>query len=227
MTRLIRRRLPVVVVLAVLLAGGAVAAMAAGGGTRPAGHSANADHRGIAATPRGRSLLQSATYIGISPEAVEQGLHSGKSLGQLATEAGKTEAGLVQALATTARAGLEQRLTRTVKQPGGIHGVHHRHGHPLRVAAAGYLGVTPTAISAQLRAGRTLAQIAATTPGHSRAGLIDALVAARQAQRPTIAQLLKPASKGSLTAQTTKLRQRVSALVDHGRVAKPKHTAGR
>jgi hypothetical protein len=226
MTRFIRRRLPVIAVLAVLLAGGAVAAMAAGGSTRPAGHAARAHHKGTAAPPRGRRLLQSAAgYIGVSPEVVEQGLQSGKSLGQLATEAGKSEAGLVQALATTARAGLEQRLTQAVKQPGALHGLH-RHGHFLRVAAAGYLGITPSALSAQLHAGKTLAHIADATPGHSRAALIDALVAARQAQGPSVAHVLKPSSKGSAQARAAKLRRRVSAFVDHGHAAKPKHTTG-
>ena len=175
-------------------------------------------------------------YIGITPEAVEQGLRSGKSLGQLATEAGKTEAGLVQALTSAANAGLEERIALAVKQPGGgLRGLQ-RHGHRLRIAAAGYLGLTPAALAAQLHSGRTLAQIADTTPGHSRAALIDVLVAVRLAEAPA-AHLMKPAAKGSAkrakrsktnrrspAGRTARIRRRVSALVDHGHVSKQSHS---
>lgn len=218
MARFMKRRLPVIAVLAVLLAGGTVAAMAAGGKNSSAPRHSSAHHAGSASAPRGQRLLQTAaSYIGISPEAVQQGLHSGKSLGQLATEAGKTEAGLVQALATTARAGLEQRLAQAIKQPGGLHGLH-RHNHRLRAAAAAYLGIMPSALSAQLRSGHTLAQVAESTPGHSRAALIAALVAARQAQLQSV-HATRPAAKKSSTARTARIRRRVGALVDHGHVA--------
>jgi len=43
--------------------------------------------------------------------------------------------------------------------------------------AAGYLGLSSGQISSELRSGKTLAQIAAATPGKSEQGLIDALVA--------------------------------------------------
>ncbi len=227
-----------IAVLAVLLAGGTVAAFAAGGNTSSHAHRASAHHHGQSSPPRGRVLLQSAAgYIGITPEAVEQGLRSGKSLGQLATEAGKTEAGLVQALASSARAGLEERIAQAVKQPGGgLRGLH-RHGHRLRIAAATYLGLTPAALAGQIHSGRTLAQIADTTPGHSRAALIDALVVARLAEAPA-GHLMKPTAKGSAkrakrskaarnssTARAARIRKRVTALVDHGHVAKQSHPA--
>lgn len=54
-----------------------------------------------------------------------------------------------------------------------------RHGDDL-AAAATYLGISESDLLTQLRSGKTLAQIADATPGKSKDGLIDALVAAEQ-----------------------------------------------
>ena len=66
--------------------------------------------------------------------------------------------------------------------------------------AAGYLGVAPAQLQTQLRSGKTLAQIAAATPGKSEAGLIAAIVAIRQAK---------------LAAISAKLGKHVKAEVNH------------
>ncbi|MGO9489006.1 MAG: hypothetical protein ACLQBB_08295 [Solirubrobacteraceae bacterium] len=58
----------------------------------------------------------------------------------------------------------------------------HR-GSALLSAAAGYLGVSSTELRRELHSGRTLAQLANATPGHSEAGLIAALAAATQGHR--------------------------------------------
>lgn len=50
------------------------------------------------------------------------------------------------------------------------------------LAAAGYLGISMTQLNAELREGKTLAQIANATPGRSEAGLIKALVEKRREQ---------------------------------------------
>ena len=49
-------------------------------------------------------------------------------------------------------------------------------------AAARYLGLSIDQLRTQLRTGRTLAEIAQDTPGHSEAGLVDAVLAAQQAR---------------------------------------------
>jgi len=219
MTTFLRRRLAVVAVVAVLLTGGAVAAMAAGGSAPHKGA-----HQGSTAL-RGRRVLQAAAgYMGIPVETLEQDLRSGKSLGQLATAAGKTEAGLVQALATASNAGLEQRLALAVKQPGGLHG-QHRSGHRLRVAAARYLGSSPTELSAKLRTGLTLGQVADATPGHSRTGLIEYLLAARRrSPNPLPAK-----AKRAPGANAARVRQRITAFVDRSHAVStkaPKRTVG-
>jgi hypothetical protein len=48
--------------------------------------------------------------------------------------------------------------------------------------AAGYLGLSTAALQADLRSGKTLAQVADATAGKSEAGLVEALVAARRAK---------------------------------------------
>lgn len=68
---------------------------------------------------------------------------------------------------------------------GGGHG--HRHGHAHARAegvlsvAASYLGTSAAQLKAELASGKTLAQVASQTSGRSSAGLVAALVAARQA----------------------------------------------
>ncbi len=89
------------------------------------------------------------------------------------------------------------------------HSHAHRHlharAHPgLLHAAAVYLGTSPGALRDELATGKTLAQIAAATPGKSAAGLSAALVAA---------------GRERLAGETSKLPAKVEALVD-GRPAR-------
>ena len=68
---------------------------------------------------------------------------------------------------------------------GTAHGFGHGgpgRGHDDLAAAAAYLGITQDALVTQLQSGKTLAQIANATSGKSAAGLIDAMVAAEQAE---------------------------------------------
>jgi len=209
MRTFLKRRLPVIAVLAVLLTGGAVAAWASGGSP---GHRHGPGHQHAAGPLRGARLLQAAaTYIGVPVETLQQELRSGKSLVQVATEHGKGEAGLVQALATVAREGLEQRLALAVRQPGGLRGGGHARGQRLKAAAAQYLGTTPEELAAKLRTGTTLAQIADSTAGHSREGLIGALMATRQ---PKAANPLAAGPRAGNLAHSERLLQRITAFVD-------------
>lgn len=86
---------------------------------------------------------------------------------------------------------------------GEGHG-HARHaaGHPGLIGrAAAYLGIDRSKLRADLRAGESLGEVAAATPGRSEAGLVAAIVAAR---------------KGALAKQEATLPERVSALVKSG-----------
>ena len=188
-----------------------IAAWASGGSARHAG----ARHR-TTAPLRGRRVIEAAaTYIGIPLETLEQDLRAGKSLAQVATENGKPEAGLVQALATAATAGLESRLASAIKQPGGLTG-QRRSGHRLREAAAAYLGLSAGELKLKLKTGLTLGQLADATPGHSREGLIDYLLAARR-RSPNPLTKHKHGAKG---ADAGRLRQRITAFVDRSHIAR-------
>ena len=89
------------------------------------------------------------------------------------------------------------------------------HAHDL-ATAAGYLGVSSARLEGELRAGKTLAQVADATSGKSAAGLIDALVAAKRSR---------------LAAAAAKLPQRVGAEVNRvglrPRAATPSNGAAR
>lgn len=88
---------------------------------------------------------------------------------------------------------------------------HHRHAL-LRLASA-YLGVPKDQLKTQLVSGKTLAQIAAATPGTSAAGLVDYVVSAFQTKLDGLV------AAGKLTqAQEqlllTKLTEKVTAVVN-------------
>src|SRR5436309_2064255 len=53
--------------------------------------------------------------------------------------------------------------------------------------AASYLGISTAQLAGELNSGQSLAEIAAATPGHSAAGLIEALVTAKRAALAAIA----------------------------------------
>ncbi len=85
-------------------------------------------------------------------------------------------------------------------------------GGPLMVVSS-YLGLTRAQILSQLKAGKTLAQIANATPGRSATGLVDAIVAAVKTKLDARAK----AGKLAPTQETTILaavRAEVTRLVN-------------
>ena len=152
----------------------------------------------------GDELVAAAAYLGTTPASLLTQLQAGHTLAQIAgATSGKSVAGLVSALvaaektelaaavtaakltqaqADTITATLQQRFTDFVNgvrpaggPPGGGH-FGHGPGPGLGTAAT-YLGISQTSLFTQLKAGKTLAQIANATAGKSAAGLIAALVA--------------------------------------------------
>lgn len=86
---------------------------------------------------------------------------------------------------------------------GATGGSSHKHrahtaSHGVLAVAAGYLGLSRAQIAKDLSSGKSLADIASATPGHSEAGLVAALLAAQ---------------KRSLKSRSARLPQRVSVLV--------------
>jgi hypothetical protein len=197
--------------------------------------------------PRGRGddLAAAATYLGVTQADLVTSLQSGKTLAQVAGATnGKTLSGLIDALVASEKAELaaavtageitqaqadqmtstltahvtaEVNGTRPSRGPGGGGFGHGARGDEL-TAAATYLGVTESALTTQLQAGKTLAQVAGATGGKSAAGLIDALVAAEKSE------LAAAVSGGTITqAQSdqiaTTLQDRFTALVNGTRPA--------
>ncbi len=101
-----------------------------------------------------------------------------------------------------------QALEQRVQQGNGLPVLAHRFGGgALRAgvtAAAQYLGVTETALRGDLRSGKSLAEIAGSTPGKSVAGLKAAVIAAVRAR------LDSAVSSGRITSAQE--QQRLAAL---------------
>ncbi|HEY4427157.1 MAG TPA: hypothetical protein VGN08_03040 [Solirubrobacteraceae bacterium] len=213
MKRSLKQKLLLGIAALVVLAGGTMAAVtAARGPSRPA-------HPG--------PLVSAAAYLGIEKTTLQTELRSGRSLAQIANStSGKSAAGLVNALVAVDRArlrtaieSLPRRVEAQVNRPGGPKAAGPRGEQ--RLGAAGepvtrYLGISRAQLHKELRAGRSLAQIADATPGKSAAGLIDALVVARKAA------LHARVAAGRLTpqqeqARLSKLQSRVTAAVNRAR----------
>jgi hypothetical protein len=168
-------------------------------------------------------LTAAATYIGIPAADLRTQLATGKSLTDIAVANGKTRDGLVAALVAASQTAIstyvDQKGTANPVGPGagrpgkgGPGGERGVAGDPEQ-AAATYLGTTPADLETKTDAGQTLAAIAAATPGKSRDGLIQALVA----DATTKIEAAKTA--GTITAaQATQLEtglaDRMTTLVD-------------
>jgi len=181
---------------AAAIAGIAIAAIG-GGGSKPRPH----------AGPAGSVVQIAAGYAGVPAAEVRRRMRQGESLGQIAAASkGGSRRGLIEALYAKKAAAVRARglspaaerselqalrlsllaqVDRTRRRPGLIRG------------AAAYLGMSEAELAARLAGGRTLAQVAAATPGRSSAGLVDALVAAR---RRTIEQARRDRQISAATA---------------------------
>jgi hypothetical protein len=240
-TRLMRQKVFAGAAVAALLTGGAVAAVNATGQSNEHQHSAARRARHVAGT---RDLATAASYLGISSSKLSSELRSGKTLAQVAAAtSGKSAAGLVEALVASKRARLAaagtklpRRVTLEVNRSGGPQLAARtgaRAGTPtarvqrlfaspshLAFPAAAYLGLTQSALEADLRSGKTLAQVAEATAGKSKAGLIDALVSAKQAKLST-AVTAGRLTQAKVTRLSANLDKRVSALVSRNFAASP------
>jgi uncharacterized coiled-coil protein SlyX len=169
-----------------------------------------------------------ASYLGLTPAQLRQQLRSGKTLAQIAVAQGKTVAGLENAIYADVQTHLDRavangRLTST--QESALLGrlksrlddlVNHAfpkvaaRPHRARLAAAvsAYLGVTPAQLRTELRAGKSLAQIA-TEHGRTAAGLKTAILAKVEARLDQAV-----ASRRLTAAQETMLLDRLSSHLD-------------
>jgi len=177
----------------VFAAAGATLAVAAG-----AGGALASGTRGSAGPASGPGPVAIASYLGLTPAELRAQLRSGKTLAQIALAQGKTVAGLEDAIYADVQAHLDGavangRLNGTQEQamlaqlkahlddivnhafpgPGMLGQKRPAFGR----AVASYLGLTGAELRTQLRAGKSLAQIA-TVQGKSVDGLKAAILAA-------------------------------------------------
>ena len=137
-----------------------------------------------------------AARLGIAPEKLRQAFKDAISARiDAAVKAGKLTpeqgARLKERLSNANGLGLRLRGRLAMKHPGLVRGIHrvHRLG-----AVTKYLDVTPQQLRSELRAGKSLAQIA-TAHGKTVDGLVDVIVA------PVEARLDKAVANGRLTQQ--------------------------
>jgi hypothetical protein len=185
-----RRITSVLLVLGLLVGVGAAVAVAkAPGKAKP--RAAKVQQRGL--------LPAAAAYLGVTPVALRAELRSGKSLAQVATAKGKSIDGLESALLSALRSKVQaakaagrldaaradrllqrapqlvERLVNATPRARAPRAKIAR-GGLLKVAAT-YLGVTNAQLVTELRAGKSLAQVA-TAKSTSVDGLKQALLAA-------------------------------------------------
>jgi hypothetical protein len=239
--RSLRQKVFTAAAVAALLVGGALAAVSATGQKnthkdrnrlREARLAARAGRaRPVAPV---RDLDTAASYLGVSSAQLEAELRSGKTLAQIAdARSGKSAAGLIEALVAAkharlvaAAAKLPRRVAAEVNRAGGglnaltpMNGpvrLHLLFAGPRRAGsvAAAYLGVPAAQLEAELRSGKTLAQVAEASAGKSTAGLIDALVAARR-ERLTAALSAKRITPAQQAKRLAAFSKHASVLVKH------------
>jgi hypothetical protein len=201
------------VVVAVALAGG-VAVGSATGAKRHA---------------PGVLLKAAAQYIGVSRAEFVKEARSGQTLAQMATAHGKTVDGLEAAMLAAVKAKLDaavaagkltaaqeqtklaradqliERLVNVKLTPRA--GRHHGKARLLKLAAT-YIGVTPKALAAELKAGKSLGEVA-TAHGKTVAGLKQALLA------PFKEKLDRAVAAGRITTAQAQARlDKISARLD-------------
>lgn len=216
-----RRAIAAGVAVALVLAGVLIAVLGSGGKGKldvsPAAH---------VRAPLGQ-IAAASRYLGVPAADVRRELHAGRSLAEIAAVHGRSREGLVEHLLAAREAGLRsaraltpaqrQRRSALLRRRTAV--AVTRHGAPVPVGvasvatAASYLGTTPAALRAELQGGRTLAQVADATPGHSSAGLVAALAAAREEalHAAAAAGTISPEEEAELLAS---LQKRMTLLVN-------------
>jgi hypothetical protein len=217
MKRNLRRNLLLATALAAVIAGIVLA-------VAPGGHHQRARHNADTARPSPPGDIQlAARYLGFSRAELRRLMRSGKSLAEVANATpGHSAAGLEQALlaprqpptATHKGSAQEQaerakRLRRRISEEVG----RRRRGLADIAIAATYLGLTEAALRAKLRQGHSIASIAGSKAGTSRAGLI-ALIIKTRSRRLEQAMAARIITAKQERSAITRLKRRTTREVD-------------
>jgi hypothetical protein len=197
MSRTRTRNMMLAVAIAAALAGVIIAVTADGG--HGSASSATTRTTGTSAAAASEVVL-AASYLGVTPTQLRKEMRSGRTLAQIANATGgKSATGLLNVLVSEKAGKLRSRVaagklsrkqetTQLADLRTRIHAQIDRlrsdrvPGYVGLAATAHYLGVSASQLRTELLSGRSLAQIAATTPGKSASGLIDARVSAREVE---------------------------------------------
>lgn len=240
MSRRLKRNAMLGIAVAAVAAGAIIVALTARGdhhdghGQRVASArtGGRSGHRSGHRRAPGDSAIASG-YLGVSRARLVAEQEAGLTLAEIAgATSGKSAAGLVDALVSAKAARLDAAAStphvpdaQTKARLATLRRRVTAQVNRIRVAsahlqaAAGYLGVGAARLARELRSGRSLAQIADSTPGKSARGVIDALVAARDADlQPAVAA--GRLSRAQERAQLSAFRARITAEVYRARRAR-------
>lgn len=177
---------------------------------------------------QGALLRAAAQYLGVPRGELVKEARSGQTLAQIATAHGKSVDGLKSAMLAALKARFDAavsakrltpaqaqaRLARAEKLIDRIVNAHLGKAalRPVKTRllnrSARYIGVTPQALRAELKAGKSLAQVA-TAHGKTAAGLKDALL------KPFERRLAKAQTAGRISATDVQTRlAKISARLD-------------
>ncbi len=227
MSRMRKRNAIIALAVAAIAAGVIVSIVSSGAGGHAGASAARAHAKGGAARVGGRTEVEAAAgYLGLTKAQLRAQLRSGHTLAQIAdATGGKSATGLVEALVSTRAAQLRAAVnakqlspaserTRLAKLRTRLEAKLERTpGYTGLPAAARYLGLSTAQLRADLHAGRSLAQIAAATPGKSVQGLIDARASTREANLEAALASGK-ISRATESRLASSLRQRITGEVE-------------
>jgi hypothetical protein len=126
--------------------------------------------------------------------------------------------GTIAVIEATGRSGSRGRASRVAKHGGRA----YPGGRGDIPVAASYLGLTTAQLRGELAAGRTLAQVASSTPGKSTERLIDAIIAARKANLEAAVaagELTQASETAALSSLPARVKLRVNRLGGYGLAA--------
>jgi hypothetical protein len=183
-----------------LVIGAAALVLLGGGGAAVAMAAA----KGSAGSGRQAYIQDVAKRLNVSPDALTAAMKAARY--------DRIEAAVAAGRMTKSQAdALKQRIEHSGSGPAFGHARGHR-GLGVRRVAEQYLGISAATLRSDLRSGKSLAQIASSTPGKSVEGLKAAILAARKTR------LDQAVSRGKLTSQReqkrlTNLSSRIEALL--------------
>ena len=221
-----RRKIIGAALLSAAIAGGGILGVVLGSPTSSSASTAEAatspgKRLGFGLGRHGAGLDAAAKAIGITTDVLRAELKNGKTIAEVAKAKGVAVQKVIDAMVAAVKAQIDDNLTQIItdqvngtlrrpdgaRGPGGPHrGFEFRGGFGLDVAAKA-IGVSTDSLLSDLKAGKTIAEVA-KAKGVSVQKVIDAMVAAMSTQ------IDSQAKAGRLTAeQATRLKANLEQMI--------------